>query len=32
MTFLAGIALGVLLTIGTSLIFASDLDNNNDKS
>ncbi len=30
MTFIAGFALGALTIIGVSLIFASDLDNNDD--
>jgi hypothetical protein len=30
-TFTLGIALGILLTVGTSLIVASDIDKNDDQ-
>ena len=30
MTFILGMGLGILLTIGTSLIVAADVDNDND--
>jgi len=30
MTFILGMGLGILLTIGTALIVASDLDKDND--
>jgi hypothetical protein len=30
MTFILGMGLGILLTIGTSLIVAADIDNDNE--